>query len=119
AALVGTCAAPADAFRPHVGPPTLLTDVGSVKGSLVDALEARWPDPGRVVGGHPIAGSEIAGAAAARGDLFRGRLCILTPTRATQPEALGPGRTLWEGVGARGGGMGAALHDAVLAPGSH
>jgi len=116
---VGTGAALADAFRPHVGPHTLLTDVGSVKGSLVDALEARWPEPGRVVGGHPIAGSEIAGAAAARADLFRGRLCILTPTKATQPEALGAVRTLWEGVGARVEEMDAALHDAILARVSH
>jgi len=116
---VGTCAALADAFRPHVGPHTLLTDVGSVKGSLVDALEARWPEPGRVVGAHPIAGSEIAGAAAARADLFRGRLCILTPTKTTQPEALGAVRTLWEGVGARVEEMDAALHDAILARVSH
>lgn len=119
AAPVGACAALADAFRPHVGPHTLLTDVGSVKGGLVDALEARWPEPGRVVGAHPIAGSEAAGASAARADLFRGRLCILTPTRTTQAEALAAVRSLWEGVGARIEEMDAALHDAILARVSH
>ena len=48
AAPIGACAALAEAFRPHVGPRTLLTDVGSVKGTVVEALEARWPEPGRV-----------------------------------------------------------------------
>jgi prephenate dehydrogenase len=119
AAPLGACAALAEAFRPHVGPRTLLSDVGSVKGTMVEALEARWPDPRRVVGGHPIAGSEEAGAGAARADLFRDRLCILTPTTATQPEALASVRSLWEGVGARVEEMDASAHDAILARVSH
>jgi prephenate dehydrogenase len=119
AAPVGACATLAEAFRPHVGPHTLLTDVGSVKGSVVAALEARWPEPGRVVGGHPIAGSEEAGAGAARADLFRDRLCILTPTRTTRPEALASVRRLWEGVGARVEEMDTGAHDAILARVSH
>lgn len=116
---VGACAALADAFRPHVAADTLLTDVGSVKASLVDALEARWPDPGRVVGAHPIAGSEAAGAAAARADLFRDRLCILTPTAQTRPDALARVRALWRGVGARTEEMDASVHDEILARVSH
>ena len=119
AAPVGACAALAESFRPHVGPRTLLTDVGSVKGTVVAALEARWPAPGRVVGGHPIAGSEEAGAGAARADLFRDRLCIVTPTAATQPEAVASVRRLWEGVGARVEEMDAGTHDAILARVSH
>ena len=119
AAPVGACAALAEAFRPHVGRGTLLTDVGSVKGSVVEALEARWPEPGRVVGGHPIAGSEEAGAGAARADLFRDRLCIVTPTAVTQPEAVASVRRLWEGVGARVEEMDAGTHDAILARVSH
>ena len=119
AAPVGACAALAESFRPHVGPRTLLTDVGSVKGTVVAALEARWPAPGRVVGGHPIAGSEEAGAGAARADLFRDRLCIVTPTAATQPEAVASVRRLWEGVGAQVEEMDAGTHDAILARVSH
>jgi len=119
AAPVGACAALADAFRPHVAAETILTDVGSVKASLVDALEACWPDAGRVVGAHPIAGSEAAGAAAARADLFRGRLCILTPTPRTRPEALARVRALWRGVGARTEEMDATVHDEILARVSH
>jgi prephenate dehydrogenase len=119
AAPVGACAALAERFRPHVAPGTLLTDVGSVKASLVAALESCWADPGAVVGAHPVAGSEAAGAAAARADLFRGRLCIVTPTRRTHPEALARVRALWEGVGARVEQMDASAHDEILARVSH
>jgi prephenate dehydrogenase len=116
---VGACAALAEALQPHATSGALLTDVGSVKGKLVAALEARWSDPGLVVGGHPIAGGEAAGAAAARADLFRGRLCILTPTARTRPEAVAMVRALWEGVGARVEEMDAGVHDEILARVSH
>ena len=119
AAPVGACAALAEQFRPHVTPGTLLTDVGSVKASLVAALESRWTDPGAVVGAHPVAGSEVAGAAAARADLFRGRLCIVTPTPRTKAEAVTRIRALWEGVGARVEEMDAGAHDEILARVSH
>jgi prephenate dehydrogenase len=119
AAPVGGCAALAAALRPHAAPGTLLTDVGSVKGALVAALEAAWAGIGPVVGAHPIAGSEASGAAAARGDLFRGRRCILTPTAATDAGALARVRALWEGVGARVEEMAPDLHDELLARASH
>jgi len=118
AAPVGSCAALAEALRPHARPGAILTDVGSVKASLVAALEARWT-PGLVVGAHPIAGSEASGAAAARADLFQGRPCILTPTPATDPAALAAMRALWTGVGARVVEMPAATHDEILARVSH
>lgn len=119
AAPVGACAALAEQLRPHVAPGTLLTDVGSVKASLVSSLESRWTDPGMVVGAHPVAGSEAAGAGAARADLFRGRLCIVTPSPRTRPEALAAVRSLWEGVGAQVEEMDAAVHDEILARVSH
>jgi prephenate dehydrogenase len=119
AAPVRTCGALAVRFAPHAKPTTIVTDVGSVKGTLVAALEASWRDPARVVGAHPIAGSEESGAAAARADLFRGRLCVLTPTARTGADALRLVRTLWEGVGARVEEMSPAAHDAILARISH
>src|SRR5206468_1891386 len=97
---VGASTALAEVFRPHARPGAILTDVGSVKAGVVEALEARWPERGLVVGAHPIAGGEVSGAGAARADLFRGRRCILTPTPATDREALARVRALWEGVGA-------------------
>ncbi|TMA38171.1 MAG: prephenate dehydrogenase/arogenate dehydrogenase family protein [Deltaproteobacteria bacterium] len=119
AAPVGASTALAEAFRPHAHPGAILTDVGSVKGGLVEALEGRWPDGRRVVGAHPIAGTESSGAGAAREDLFRGRRCIVTPTDATDRDALGRVRALWEGVGAVVEEMPAALHDEILARVSH
>jgi prephenate dehydrogenase len=119
AAPVGSCAALADRLGPHARAGTVVTDVGSVKAMLVDTLEAVWPEPARVVGAHPIAGSEESGAGAARADLFEGRLCILTPTERTGLPARGLVRTLWEGVGARVEEMSPKVHDAILARVSH
>jgi prephenate dehydrogenase len=116
---VGTCAAVAEALRPHARAGTLLTDVASVKVGVVAALEARWVGTGPMVGGHPIAGSEASGAEAAEGDLFRGRRCILTPTPTTDRTALERVRRLWEGVGAVVEEMPAAVHDELLARVSH
>jgi prephenate dehydrogenase len=117
---VETCARLAERFRRHARPGTVVTDVGSVKGTLVAALERVWGDgSGGVVGAHPIAGSEASGAAAAQADLFRERLCILTPTARTPAPALRLVRSLWEGVGARIEEMSPETHDAILARVSH
>jgi prephenate dehydrogenase len=116
---VATCESIARRFRPHARPTTILTDVGSVKGGLVAALETAWGDAARVVGAHPIAGSEAAGAAAARPDLFEGRLCILTPTPRTDPVACERVRRLWTGIGARVETMAPKTHDRIVARISH
>ena len=104
---------------PHVRPGTIVTDVGSVKGEVVAAMEALLPAGRPFVGAHPIAGSERAGAAEARADLFRGAPCILTPTSRTPRPALARVRALWEGVGARVDEMTPEAHDRALAFVSH
>jgi prephenate dehydrogenase len=119
AAPIGASAALAGAFRPYARPGTLLTDVGSVKTTVVAALEAGWAGLGPVVGAHPIAGSEASGAGAARADLFCGHRCIVTPTAVTDRGALARVRALWEGVGARVEEMAPGLHDEILARVSH
>jgi|SRR5688572_19395504 prephenate dehydrogenase len=118
AAPVGACIDLARALRPAARPDALLTDVGSVKASLVTGLEDVW-GAARVVGAHPIAGSEQTSIAAARADLFRNRRCVLTPTGRTAPDALALVRRLWEGVGAVVETMDAARHDELLARVSH
>jgi prephenate dehydrogenase len=116
---VGRCAELARGLRPHAPADALLTDVGSVKAALVADLEAAWGGGERVVGAHPIAGSEQTTVAAARVDLFVGRRCVLTPTAATLPAAVAIVRGLWEGVGAVVEEMDARRHDDLLARVSH
>jgi arogenate dehydrogenase (NADP+) len=75
----------AEALVPHLREHTILTDVGSVKGILVRAIEARWPE---FIGGHPMAGKAEAGLAVAEANLFRGRPYVLTPTAHTSDRAI-------------------------------
>lgn len=116
---VRSTAAVVASLLPHLPASAVLTDVGSVKGDVVAAVEALLPAPRAFVGGHPIAGSEQAGAQAARADLFRDARCILTPTPRTDAGALRRVRALWEGVGARVDEMSPAAHDQALAWVSH
>jgi arogenate dehydrogenase (NADP+) len=74
----------AQVLIPHLSPTAILTDVGSVKASVVDILEPLW---NRFVGGHPMAGKETAGIASAQVGLFINRPYVLTPTDRTDPEA--------------------------------
>lgn len=69
---------------PHLSAQTILTDVGSVKQSVVYTLEPLWR---RFVGGHPMAGTEHTGILAAIPNLFRDRPYVLTPTPQTDSEA--------------------------------
>jgi len=74
---------------PFLTPGCIVTDGGSVKEQLVEVCEPLMPAGTFFVGGHPIAGTEHSGAAAAFGELFQGRRCILTPTATTDAGALG------------------------------
>lgn len=91
-------------------------DVGSVKQSVIDALR---PVPSGFVPCHPIAGGSRGGAALARADLFRGRPVVLTPTNATDPNAVAAVRRYWHAVGARVVMEDAAAHDERFAKLSH
>ncbi|MGH7534481.1 MAG: prephenate dehydrogenase, partial [Gemmatimonadales bacterium] len=96
----------------------LVTDVGSVKGPILAAGDAAFPD-GRFVAGHPIAGRERSGPAAARADLFEEASWIVTPSARTDPRALERVTAFWRGVGASVVAMEPAWHDEVFAAVSH
>jgi prephenate dehydrogenase len=99
----------------------LVTDVGSTKTGIVrraDALAATRDDV-HFVGSHPMAGSEKSGYGAARADLFRDALVILTPTEATAPAATKRVTTLWETMGARTVVLDPETHDRAVAAVSH
>ncbi len=97
----------------------IVSDVGSVKGALVEQAENLLPAGIRFVGAHPIAGKEKTGVAAGSVTLFQGARCILTPTKRTDPQALQLIRALWEAAGAVVLTMDPILHDRVLGAVSH
>ena len=113
---VGALAGLADELAPRLDPRTVVTDVGSVKRSVVERVGGIIP---RFVGGHPMAGGEQSGAAAASPDLFEGATCLLTPTERTDPTALEAVERLWHGLGATVVRLDAAVHDEIVAAVSH
>jgi len=107
-------------IQDHLRPDAVITDGGSVKGSVVaDAAAVFGRVPPRFVPGHPIAGTERSGVAASFPELYQKRRVILTPLPDTEPEALARVRGMWEAVGAEVSIMDVAHHDEVLAATSH
>ncbi len=107
-------------IAPVLGPATILTDVGSAKGAVVQAVRAAFGRlPEGFVPGHPIAGTEQSGVEAAFADLFYHRRVILTPLAETGLRALGEVREMWEATGAIVEEMAVDHHDHVLAATSH
>jgi prephenate dehydrogenase len=106
-------------FRDALKPNALVTDVGSVKGSvdrdLAPLLEGRalW------IGSHPMAGSEQAGFSAARANLFVNAAVVVTPTRHTRPEARERAEKFWSAVGSRVLVYDPEWHDIAIAQVSH
>lgn len=100
-----------------LGPETFVTDAGSVKGPVVEKLEAILGN--RFVGSHPMAGSEKSGLAAAREDLFQGAACIVTPTKQTLSATLEKAESLWREAGCRIFRLSPSEHDAAVACVSH
>jgi prephenate dehydrogenase len=99
----------------HCPEGTLITDCGSTKRSIVDALEGQLPRGCRFLGGHPLAGSEKTGATHATADLFEGRVAILTPTRNTRAEDFDLMEQFWSDLGSMVVQMSAAEHDRAVA----
>ncbi|MCG5498605.1 prephenate dehydrogenase/arogenate dehydrogenase family protein [Ectothiorhodospira variabilis] len=115
-AMRGVC----EAIRGHLEPDASLTDVGSAKASVVEAVREGFGEmPLGFVPGHPIAGTEKSGVAAAFPTLFHERRVILTPLETTDLGALARVRTMWEEAGAVVETMSVEHHDEVLAATSH
>lgn len=100
-------------------PAATVTDVGSIKAPMIDELRDRGADLSRFVGGHPMAGREVSGPAAGRGDLFEDRPWILTPLPQTDPSRLQAVEGLASGVGAVVATMDPDEHDRAVALCSH
>ncbi len=119
-------ATPVDTYERHLrewahclAPGAIVSDVGSVKGILVERSESAMPAGVHFVGAHPIAGKEKTGVAAGSDQLFKGARCILTPTGRTDGTALERVKQLWEETGSILLSMDPHLHDQILGAVSH
>ena len=108
------------AIKDHLCDGAVITDGGSVKGSVIaDALAAFGSVPPRFVPGHPVAGTEQSGVEASFVGLYHNRRVILTPLPQTDPDALKRVAHMWEVCGADVSRMDVRHHDEVLAATSH
>ena len=104
----------------HLQPATVVTDGGSTKQDVIAAARAALGAKfAHFVPGHPIAGTEHTGAAAAFPELFRGRRVVLAPEPDTDAEATATVAAMWEATGASVALMRAERHDSIFATVSH
>lgn len=116
---VGTYAAIAEAIGPHLKAGTIVSDVGSVKASVVRDVSPHIPQSVHFIAGHPIAGTEQSGPEAGFAELFEGRWCILTPEADSDRLALAKLESFWRKLGSQVEIMTPEHHDLVLAITSH
>jgi cyclohexadieny/prephenate dehydrogenase len=119
---VGAMASAAAGFMGALAPGAVLTDVGSTKRAVVDALEKIAPEHVFFIAGHPIAGTEQSGPEAGFASLFENRWTILTPKDDPRPgyaDAVSRLSAFWTSLGARVETMDPDRHDLVLAITSH
>jgi cyclohexadieny/prephenate dehydrogenase len=116
---VGVCGTVAEAMRPGLKPGCIVSDVGSVKASVIGQVQPHLPDGVSFVPAHPVAGTEHSGPDAGFSTLFHNRWCILTPPEGMDETAIESVRAFWEAMGSNVEVMTAQHHDLVLAITSH
>lgn len=115
----GACGDTTAAMAPGLKKGAIVSDVGSVKQSIIHDVSAHLPDGVHFVPAHPIAGTEHSGPEAGFPELFDGRWLILTPPLGTDQNAIDKVTALWERAGSQIEIMDAKHHDMVLAITSH
>jgi prephenate dehydrogenase len=123
---IGVMRALVDQMRPALPDGCVVTDVGSVKYPIVNALSDAVEGPARrgagtarFVGSHPMAGSEQSGIEAARRDLFENSVCIVTPREDTDKAALQLVYDFWKALGCSVKTLAPLEHDEIVARISH
>ena len=115
---VGRMADAAAGIAPGLRADAIISDVGSSKAGVAEALARALPGH-LVIPAHPVAGTENSGPAAGFATLFEGRWCIVTPDADAPVEAVEAVAGFWQALGAKVDLMNAAHHDMVLAMTSH
>lgn len=116
---VGAMGAIAQAIAPHLKPGATITDVGSVKRAVVDAVGPHIPEGVHFIPAHPLAGTEHSGPQSGFAELFDNRWCIILPEENTPQDAVEQLKNLWLAMGANVEEMTPDHHDLVLAVTSH
>ena len=116
---VGAMAAIAAEIGPHLAPGATVTDVGSVKQAVIEAVAPHIPEGVEFIPGHPMAGTEYSGPRSGFASLFQNRWWLLTPAPEVDPAALARLEDLLRAMGAKVNRMEPAHHDQVLAVVSH
>jgi len=120
AAPVGQMDAIMQAMAPYLGDDTVVTDAGSTKRDVIEAIYRNFGDRlANVVPAHPIAGAEKSGAEAAFASLYRERKVVLTPLPENEPSAVLRVREVWEACGATVQEVPPHDHDRIFAAVSH
>jgi cyclohexadieny/prephenate dehydrogenase len=116
---VGACGPVAAEIAPHLKAGVIVSDVGSVKASVVKDMAPHLPASAHFVPAHPVAGTENSGPDSGFAELFNNRWCILTPPEGTDANATDKLRAFWAALGAKVEIMTPEHHDLVLAITSH
>jgi cyclohexadieny/prephenate dehydrogenase len=116
---VGAMGAVAAEMAMHLARGATITDVGSVKGSVIEAVQPHLPHDVHFIPAHPIAGTEHSGPSAGFASLFDNRWCLLTPLPDAEPAEVERLSEFWRALGARVDVMDPDHHDLVLAVTSH
>ncbi|MEM7299965.1 MAG: prephenate/arogenate dehydrogenase family protein [Pseudomonadota bacterium] len=116
---VGACGPVTEQIAPHLRPGAIVTDVGSVKTAVDEAMRPHIPEGVHFIPGHPVAGTENSGPDAGFAGLFDNRWVILTPAADADQSAVDRLHGFWAACGANVEFMTPRHHDLVLAITSH
>ena len=116
---VGAMETVAKDIAPHLAKGATVSDVGSVKRAVLDAVIPHLPDGVHFVGGHPMAGTEHSGPTSGFAELFDNRWCLIVPPEEADPEAIARVEAFWKMLGANTERMEPDHHDVVCGVVSH
>ena len=116
---VGAMGQVAADLAPALKPGATVSDVGSVKRAVIDAVAPHIPSGVHFIPAHPLAGTEHSGPESGFESLFDNRWCLLVPDNGADEQAIVALQQLWQGMGAKVERMDPAHHDLVLAVTSH